>query len=113
MFDRESNYKYANCRMIIMKWKNSSNSNAGFEYICGSNGIEDRDAYIELKKLDKGTYYFFIEMDWPEKHPLNTFNATSYGASKVDFLGDDSDQFTKEEALEMAFRAKAEQANEF
>ena len=48
-----------------MKWKNDKNQEDGFEYICGSNGIEDRDAYIEMKKLDKGTYYFFIEIEWP------------------------------------------------
>tara|TARA_B110000285_G_C15105152_1_gene607515 strand:+ start:374 stop:1507 length:1134 start_codon:yes stop_codon:yes gene_type:complete len=110
MFDRDSAYKYANCRLIILKWKNDKNPNAGFEYVCGSKGVEDRDAYIELKKLDKGTYYFYIEMEWPVDHPLYDFCVTSYGESNVTFEGDDAQQLCenkKEVALEIAFMAKA------
>ena len=107
MFDRDSNYKYANCRMILLRWKNDNNANAGFEYVCGSKGVEDRDAYIELKKLERGTYYFYIEMEWPANHCLSTFQATSYGHSQVTFQSDESKSMTKEQALEMAFRAKA------
>ena len=116
MFDRDSAYKYANCRLIILKWKNDKNPNAGFEYVCGSKGVEDRDAYIELKKLDKGTYYFYIEMEWPVDHPLYDFCVTSYGESNVTFEGDDAQQLCenkKEVALEIAFMAKAQQAHEF
>lgn len=110
MFDRDSNYKYANCRMIILKWKNERDPNAGFEYVCGSKGVEDRDAYIELKRLEKGTYYYYIEMEWPDDHPLYEFCVTSYGESNVIFEGDDAQTMCgnmKENALELAFMSKA------
>ena len=70
----------------------------------------------ELKKLDKGTYYFYIEMEWPVDHPLYDFCVTSYGESNVTFEGDDAQQLCenkKEVALEIAFMAKAQQAHEF
>jgi hypothetical protein len=50
--------------MILLKLNNGSDLSGGVTYITGNKGFEDRDAYLELKDLDLGTYLFFVEMEW-------------------------------------------------
>lgn len=50
--------------MILLKLNNGKDLTEGVTYITGNKGFEDRDAYLELKDLDLGTYYFFVEMEW-------------------------------------------------
>ena len=64
MFSREKKYMYSSCRMILLKLNNGVDLTKGVTYITGSKGYEDRDAYLELKDLALGTYYFFVEFDW-------------------------------------------------
>ena len=60
--------------MIVMKEpmhsmrQNNSDGNSflssQIEFIEGTKGYQERDTYIELKKLTKGKYYIFVEIDW-------------------------------------------------
>ena len=34
------------------------------EFMDGTKGYQERDTYIEFKKLSKGKYYVFVEIDW-------------------------------------------------
>lgn len=115
MFPRNKVYKYSSCRMILLKLNNSKDLRGGVTYIQGNKIYEDRDGHVEVKNLDIGTYYYYVEMDWQETtiEEDRNYNITCYGCSDVLFEGDKSSEQTKEEILEMAFRAKAERASEF
>jgi hypothetical protein len=42
---------------------NNENCDEGVEFIRGDKGFQQRDTYIELEKLDKGSYYIYVDMD--------------------------------------------------
>ena len=87
MFKRSfsETYKYANCRMILLKLKNDKDHKGGVSYIQGQKGYEDREAHMECKKLEKGVYYFYVEMDWPQSTATEhrVVNITNYGCADV------------------------------
>lgn len=115
MFSRAKEYKYSSCRMILLKLNNGKDLSGGVTYINGNKGYEDRDAYVELKELDLGTYYFFVEMDWQKStaEEDRVYCVTSYGASDVFFEKDMQSEHPKEDILKMAFMAKADRATDF
>lgn len=109
MFARSKEYKYSSCRMILLKLNNGKDLSGGVTYIRGDKGYEDRDAYIELKELDLGTYYLFVEMDWQKTtaEEDRVYSVTSYGESDVLFEKDMQSEQPKEQFLKIAFMAKA------
>lgn len=115
MFPRSKDYKYSSCRMILLKLNNSKDMSQGVTYITGSKGFEDRDAYVELKHIESGTYYFYVEMDWQKStaEEDRVYCVTSYGKSDVLFMKDHQADHPKEEILKTAFMAKADRAAEF
>jgi hypothetical protein len=115
MFPRNKEYKYSSCRMILLKLNNGTDMSGGVTYISGNKGYEDRDAYVEIKNLEMGTYYYFVEMDWQKttSEEDRRFNVTCYGCSDVLIEKDLQADFAKEEILRIAFIAKADRASEF
>jgi hypothetical protein len=115
MFPRNNKYKYSSCRLILLKLNNGKDMNGGVTYITGNKIVEDRDGHVELKNLELGTYYYYVEFDWQEstEEEFRNFNICSYSCSDVLFEKDMQSEYTKEEFLEIAFKAKAERASEF
>lgn len=70
-----------------MKLLNNLNCDEGVEFIRGDKGFMQRDTYIELENLKKGSYYIYIDMDIDP----NTFISqpeiyvNSYGQANVTF----------------------------
>ena len=64
-------------------------------YIGAKMGVE-RDLNIEINEtLSPGEYYVFIEIDWNELTVDPNFVLNYYGTSKVTFLKDEKDLYSK------------------
>jgi len=76
--------------MILLKLNNGKDMSDGVTYIQGNKIYEDRDGYVEVKNLELGTYYYYVEMDWQEstEEKDRKFNITCYGCSDVLFEKD-------------------------
>ena len=98
-----------------MKLNNGKDHTDGIKYIQGNKIYEDRDGYVEVKNLEQGAYYYYVEFDWNEEtlEEDRNFNITCYGSSDIIFESDQQSEMQKEECLKMAFLAKAERASEF
>ena len=56
------------------------------EFLEGTKGYQERDTYIELKKLRKGKYYIFVEIDWDnwtQHKKYRNFSLNCYGAGET------------------------------
>lgn len=57
----------------------------------GTKGYQERDTYIEFKKLPKGKYYVYVEIDWDSSihtqkwssKELKNFSLNCYGAGET------------------------------
>ena len=85
--------------MVILGLENGKDLTGGVSYIRGGKGYKERDAYIELQRLEKGEYLFYVEMDWEENVVASSFCVTCYGASKVTFHEDLAKSHSQEEVL--------------
>ena len=67
-FQKGCGYKYSFARMMVMKLRNGRDAKEGVEYIAAAiTDPTDRDTYVEVKDMEEGEYYFFIEPDWHEE----------------------------------------------
>jgi hypothetical protein len=46
-----------------MKLLNNKNCEGGVQFIGGDKGFMQRDTYIELQNIPRGSYYIFVDMD--------------------------------------------------
>jgi hypothetical protein len=108
MFNRDDDYKYSPCHMILMKLNNGETLDGGVTYIKGNKGIMVRDAHTHVE-LDVGCYAVFAEMDWNENnfYTENNYCITRYGHGLDDFE-DITFMYAKEQILESAFRSAYE-----
>jgi hypothetical protein len=60
MMDRDSNYEYSNCRIIVVKLKDKGNIHGEYHYIKGKQGRKIRDTYVNCGNLSKGEYLIFV-----------------------------------------------------
>ena len=67
--------------MILIKLLNGSNLDGGIEFINGDKGFCERDIYLEIDNLGKGTYYLILDADIDQNTYINEpdFNVNSYG----------------------------------
>ena len=67
--------------MILMRLNNDKNVDSGVRYVNSSSGGRPRrDHYLDIKNLEAGTYYMFLEMQWEkENYSKNTFVLSTYG----------------------------------
>lgn len=98
-FAWDSNYKYSTARAILMK------ADGSYQYIKGAAGLPMRDLYVEFDSLDAGEYLLFAEIDWISGN--RDFVITSYGKSKVEFVGDESAKIDRIELLGKCLKSKA------
>ena len=110
MFPRNAEYEYSNSRQILMKLNNGDNLDGGVTYIKGQKGFKERDFHMNIKDLDSGTYFLFVEMEWvvQDSYSEYQFTATSYGCGQVSFIEELHDSFSREQVLEAAFLSKAQ-----
>ena len=99
LFPKDSKFQYSNVRMIVMqepldlvRKPVTSESNtflsSELKFIEGTKGFQERDTYIELKKLKKGKYYVFVEIDWDswtQHKKYRNFTLNCYGAGETQF----------------------------
>ena len=73
-----------------MKLNNGKDHTGGITYLQGNKVYEDRDGYVEVKNLEQGTYYYYVEFDWNEEtqEEDRNFNITCYGSSDIVFESD-------------------------
>lgn len=92
-----------------MKLTDAQGISSGVTFIKGTKGYQDRDTYIEVEDLEKGTYYLFVEMEWNDVTPSaeKSFNVTDYGPGKTSFLADESANYTLKKVLTEVYLSKA------
>lgn len=107
-FNRNSDYDYSHCRMIILKIEKDADTIEELEvtYVSGISGW-DRDTHAAFENLVRGEYFIFVEMDWAEKTEDTEFCLTCYGFSKTFFLRDEKSLFEKTAFLRKAYASKA------
>jgi calpain-15 len=108
-FPRNSGYEYNNCRFILMQLKDAHGISSGVTFMKGTKGYQDRDTYIEMDDLEKGTYYLFVEMEWNDTTPSaeRCFNVTDYGPGKTSFLADEAGAYSIDKVLCEVYLSKA------
>jgi len=109
-FNRHSEYDYSNCRMIVCKIEEDSDSldKLKLKYLKGTSGW-DRETFCQFDNLDKGEYFVYVEMDWNESTEDTDFCVTCYGASKTFYLRDEKSLFQKYDIARHIFASKAVQ----
>jgi hypothetical protein len=80
--------------------------NREIKYITGKQGWE-RDTWVEVKNMEEGDYYLYVEHDWPEKQEHTEFAVSCYGQAKSFFLRDEKSLFSKEKIIEMFLTSQA------
>ena len=111
---RDCGYQYKNCRIIVVRLRNSRNFNDGIEYINGSKTFQQRDAFVELGSVPSGTYYIIVEIEYDKQNIYSMQYGsevciTNYGAGTTTFGGDDSGLVSLERILHYAFISKINQ----
>jgi len=98
----------------MMKLTDAQGISSGVTFIKGTKGYQDRDTYIEVDDLEKGTYYLFVEMEWNDATPSaeRCFNVTDYGPGKTSFFADEAGAYSLEKVLCEVYLSKASQRPE-
>jgi len=96
----EAKYDYTNCKIVVIKLEvpAAAHLDCGCEYIGGSKGFMDRDAYIELKDIEKGSYLVCVEMELHTNENYEQYGkeicCTSYGPGNTNIVRDEKNKFT-------------------
>lgn len=109
-FDRHSEYDYSNCRIIVLRIEEDSDSLDGLKvkYMQGVSGW-DRESHVQFENLPKGEYFVYCEVDWDENTEDTEFCVSCYGAGRSFYLRDEKSLFDKTQLLMKAYASKAEQ----
>lgn len=59
LLNRNSPYTYANVTAFLIKRDSNGTTLVGHKYT-----RQERDTYIEVKDLEAGTYFMYVDVDW-------------------------------------------------
>ena len=91
LLNRNSPYTYANVTAFIVKKDANESSTKNCTLVGHSYSRQDRDTYIEIKDMEPGTYFMYVDVDWqPLTHqelPKNKlqYSLNCYGVGDVKF----------------------------
>lgn len=104
MVPRNTDYKYSDGRMFLVRLDDSANPTIAeaIEFISGKKDFYARDIHFECN-LQPGTYGIFAEIDWclESKPAKNQFVVTCYGPSKIYFTND-TQKYSKQAVVSAA-----------
>ena len=60
-----------------------------------------RETYNEFKEFDAGTYYMYVKIKWNGKAATKDFAVNSYSPSKVNWLADDTENWTQDQVRQL------------
>jgi len=84
--DKDNGYKYQSVRAIIVK-PNDENILNGLQFLKNVKSNYERDTYLKLESLEKGTYYVLVHPELDESSYVDQpeFYINAYGPSNVTF----------------------------
>jgi len=106
LLNRNSPYVYGNVTAFLVKKADGESSTKNCTLAGHSYSRQDRDTYIEVKDLEAGTYFMYVDVDWqPLTHqelPKNKlqYSLNCYGAGDVKFGKNTAAKVSQNETLD-------------